>query len=137
MRLLDQLAQRFAPPKLTRGRVAAALLVAVFADGLQILLGPLGWTFADEVIDVAAMALTSLLLGFHLLLLPTFVVEFIPLVDMLPTWSACVAAVIVLRKREAANSSVAASPTIVKVSPPASPAPQFQKAMTDSSAKPK
>jgi hypothetical protein len=39
------------------------------------------------------------ILGFHILLLPTFVVELIPVADMLPTWTGCVIAVIALRKR--------------------------------------
>ena len=54
-----------------------------------------------SAVDVVAMALTVRLLGFHLLLLPTFAVELIPVVDTLPTWTACVAAVIFLRSREA------------------------------------
>ena len=87
-------------PPLTRTRMFAALAVAMGADGLQLLLGPLGWAFIDQAIDVAAMLLTMLLLGFHILLLPTFVAELVPLVDDLPTWTACAAAVIALRKRE-------------------------------------
>ncbi len=89
-------------PKLTRLRMVLAFLVAIVADGLQILLGPLGWTFADEIIDVLTMILTMILLGFHPLLLPTFVVEIIPVIDMLPTWTACVALVITLRRRQQA-----------------------------------
>jgi hypothetical protein len=81
-------------------RAVLALTVALAADATQILLGPLGWTFFDEAIDVVAMILTTLLIGFHPLLLPTFVVEFIPVVDMLPTWSACVALVLALRRRQ-------------------------------------
>lgn len=88
-------------PALTRWRVALALLVAVTADALQILLGPIGWALSDEVIDVVTMAATSLLVGFHVLLLPTFVVESLPLVDMLPTWTGCVIAVVALRRRQA------------------------------------
>ena len=86
-------------PPLTRPRMFLALAVAVVADGLQILLGPLGWLFADQLIDAVAMLLTMRILGFHILLLPTFVVELVPLVDDFPTWIACVIAVIALRKR--------------------------------------
>ena len=35
-------------PKLTRTRMVLALAVAVIADGLQLLLGPLGWVFGDQ-----------------------------------------------------------------------------------------
>jgi len=65
-------------------------------------LGPFGWAFADELLDVAAMILTWRLIGFHPLLLPTFVLEFLPLADMLPTWTGCVAIVVALRKRQQA-----------------------------------
>lgn len=87
-------------PQLTRTRIILALTVAVVADGLQFLLNGVGWLGPDQVIDVIAMLLTCWLLGFHWLLLPTFILEFVPLADELPTWTACVAAVIVLRKRE-------------------------------------
>lgn len=106
----------FNVPTLTRRRAALALAVAVAADGMQIGLGPLGWLFFDEVIDVLAMAVTTLLLGFHPLLLPTFVIEVVPVVDMLPTWTACVGAVLVLRRRstrggDAPGSARASTPT--------------------------
>ncbi len=60
----------------------------------------LGWFGIDQAIDVVAMILTMWILGFHILLLPTFVVEFVPVADMLPTWTGCVATVIALRKRD-------------------------------------
>ena len=69
-------------------------------DVLQFLLGPLGWAGADEILDLAAMILTWRVIGFHPLLLPTFVVELLPITDMLPTWTGCVAIVVALRKRE-------------------------------------
>jgi hypothetical protein len=94
----EKLSQRFRAPKLTRTRIVLALLVAAIADGLQFIFGPV--PFVDQVIDVVAFGLTVWAIGFHLLLLPTFAVEFIPGVDMLPTWTACVIAVIALRKRE-------------------------------------
>ncbi len=96
----DKLGSIFRVPVLTRIRIILALAVAVIADGLQILLGPLGWAFIDQAIDVVAMALTMWILGFHILLLPTFVVELVPVLEDLPTWTACVAVVIALRKRE-------------------------------------
>jgi len=84
---------------MTRTKVVVALVAAVAADLLAIVLGPLGWTFADEVIDVAMMAVASATLGFHWLFLPTFVLELVPIVDALPTWTACVIAVIAMRRR--------------------------------------
>ena len=86
-------------PVLTRGRIWFAFTVAVVTDAIQLLLGPFGWVFVDEALDVIAMILTSAALGFHMLLLPTFVLKLIPGPDMLPTWTACTAAVVMLRKR--------------------------------------
>jgi hypothetical protein len=88
-------------PALTRWRIVLALLVAVTADALQIVLGPIGWMMSDEVIDVVTMVVTSGLIGFHVLLLPTFILESLPVVGMLPTWTACVIAVVALRRRQA------------------------------------
>ena len=90
----------FRVPFLTPSRIWLALGVAVFADILQFALGPLGWFLLDQAIDVVAMVWIWALLGFHPLLLPTFVAEFIPVVDMLPTWTGCTIAVIALRRRQ-------------------------------------
>lgn len=87
-------------PHLTSGRVAAAFVLAVLVDGAQIALGPLGWSFADEWLDVVTMVATSWLIGFHPLLLPTFVLELFPVADVLPTWTGCVGIVAALRRRE-------------------------------------
>ena len=99
----------FQTPVLTKNRIRLAYIVAVTADASQLILGPLGWVVVDQVIDVIAMVLTVGAIGFHPLLLPTFAVEFIPLIDMLPTWTGCVALVVSLRKKQQA--------------PPASPPP--------------
>jgi hypothetical protein len=80
-----------------------AYAVAVIVDVAQFALGPLGWTFADEILDVATMALTWRLIGFHPLLLPTFVLEIVPIADLLPAWTACVALVVALRRKQQAS----------------------------------
>ena len=91
------------PPRLTRPRIIAAFMAALLADGLQILLGPLGVAGLDQVIDVIAMILETWLIGFHWLLLPTFALEFIPVADVLPTWTGCVAIVIFRRRQQQAK----------------------------------
>jgi hypothetical protein len=88
------------PPLLTPSRIWLAYTIAVTTDALQLLLGPVGWAGADEILDVAAAALMWRVLGFHPLLLPTFLVELLPMADMLPTWTGCVALVIALRRRQ-------------------------------------
>jgi len=90
-------------PVVTRERIRLAYAIAVTTDVLQFLMGPFGWAFADEMLDVTAMILTWRLIGFHPLLLPTFVLEFLPIADMLPTWTGCVAIVVTIRKRQQAG----------------------------------
>lgn len=101
MRMLSQLMPNV--PVLTRRRVALAYTVAIGTDVLQLVLGPFGWAGVDELLDIAAAIATSRLIGFHPLLLPTFVLKFLPVADMLPTWTGCVALVTMLRRREAAH----------------------------------
>jgi hypothetical protein len=101
---------------MTPDRVRLAYAIAVTADAAQFLLGPLGWAGADEVVDVVAMTLLWRVLGFHPLLLPTFVIEFLPLADMLPTWTGCVALVVALRRRQqVASPPPGESPTVIDV----------------------
>lgn len=89
----------FPQPALTKRRVWSAYAVAATADLVQLILGPAGWAFADEAIDVAAMLVVSSLIGFHPLLLPTFAIELLPVTDLLPTWTGCVALVVARRRR--------------------------------------
>lgn len=103
------MANRLFPPVLTRRRIWLACCVALATDGLQLLLGPMGWAFVDETLDIVAMVLLTLTLGFHPLFLPTFVAEFIPAVDMLPSWTACTFLVIGLRRKK----SVPTPPPVV------------------------
>lgn len=95
---------------LTRSRVRLALAIAATTDVIQLLLGPFGWIFADEILDVGAMILTWRLIGFHPLLLPTFVLEFLPVADMLPMWTGCVALVVALRRKQQAPPPTPPSP---------------------------
>lgn len=100
----------FERPPLTPARVRAAYTIAIATDLIQLILGPFGWAFADQALDIAAMILISRVLGFHFALLPTFALEFLPLTDMLPTWTGCVAAVIALKKK-----GERASPPVIDV----------------------
>lgn len=94
------MANRLFPPVLTRRRIWLAWCIALAADGIQLLLSPLGWIFIDSAIDVVAMILLTLTLGFHPLFLPTFFVELVPLIDELPTWTACTFLVIGMRRKQ-------------------------------------
>jgi len=81
-------------------------------DVLQLALGPFGWAFVDELLDVAAMILITRAIGFHAMLLPTFALEFVPFTDMLPTWTGCVALVVALRRRQEVATVPAPGPII-------------------------
>jgi len=75
------------PSRVTRADVRLAYAVAVTIDVAQFLLVPFGWAVFDEILDAVAMIAVCRLIGFHPLLLPTFVLEFVPFTDMLPTWT--------------------------------------------------
>ena len=129
LKFLESLNSSFRPPRLTGTRIALALAVAMTADSAQFFLGPVGWAFIDQAIDVVALLLTAWAIGFHLLLLPTFMAEIFPVVDMLPTWTACVIAVIALRKREPKAAAPdlpvkSANPANVIDLPPSLPPPE-------------
>ena len=120
MGLIHKLNNLFRPARLSRRRMIVAAFVAMVADALQI---PLQLPPLPEIIDVVAMVLASVAIGFHILLLPTFAVEFVPGVDMLPTWMGCVLAVIALRRREESrrpSTQPTPAPPVI-LSPPSLP----------------
>jgi len=99
--------------KLTPLRIIGAFAVAIAADLVQLPLtgvamsgvGAVPAEGMDAAVDVAAALITNFLLGFHWALLPTFMIELIPGVDVLPTWTACVAFVI-WRRHKAEKENV-------------------------------
>jgi hypothetical protein len=95
-------------PKLSQQRILAAFAIAIMADAIQIPMTAATATgifaapgeLTDFMMDCVVMVATSALLGFHWLLLPTMFIEVIPGLDMLPTWTACVALVVRERRKE-------------------------------------
>jgi hypothetical protein len=93
---------------LTRRRIILAFAIAAIADIIQfpITVGEATGVFsipaelADLFVDCVLMAATTMLLGFHWMLLPTLFAEVIPGLDLLPTWTACVAYVVWRRKKD-------------------------------------
>jgi len=112
----------FAARPLTRRRIALAIAIAGAMDALIIVLGPVAWLPTDEILDVATMIAISLIIGFHPLLLPTFVLEVLPLSESLPTWTACVGAVILWRKGSNAMSPKQGSAVPTETPPGSKPA---------------
>lgn len=82
----------FASP---RARFRAAMLLAIVADGLQVLVFPLfaegAFSPADDVLDVLVAALLVHLLGWHWEFLPAFAGELVPGLDLVPFWTMAVA----------------------------------------------
>jgi len=105
---------RWQPSRVTTANVRLAYAVAVSVDVAQFALGPFGWAGFDEILDAAAMVIISRLIGFHPLLLPTFLLEFVPFTDMLPTWTGCVALVVRARRQRGLVSDDAAPAIDVK-----------------------
>jgi hypothetical protein len=81
------------PPDVIR-RHRTALAIAAIADVLQWVFFPLFMSgalspFAD-LLDVAIAVVMVRLVGWHWAFLPTFVMELIPFVDLVPTWTLAV-----------------------------------------------
>ncbi len=100
---------------ITPAQVKTARLIAAAADLLQIVLLPAFFPAAvspaANVIDVVAAVMLLRLLGWHWAFLPTFAIELVPLVDLVPTWTAAV----FLVTRDVAGQVV---PPEVTVEPP-------------------
>ena len=82
------------PPADLRGRRRIAWTVAIAADALQWALFPFmveGLASPlSNVVDVAACAAMVWLLGWNIAFLPSFAVKLLPVVDLVPTWTAAV-----------------------------------------------
>lgn len=83
---------------LSRRRIVLALAIAATADGMQLMLAAAGWVGLDQAIDVVTMTMLIPIIGFHWLLLPSFVLELVPVLEDFPTWTGCVLAVTAIRK---------------------------------------
>ena len=98
-------------PKLTQNRIILAFAIAVIADIIQFPITAVTVTgifsipgeIADLVVDCIVMIATTMLLGFHWVLLPSLFVEVIPGLDLFPTWTGCVAFLVWRRKKQRAQ----------------------------------
>lgn len=82
--------QRIATP----GRVAAARLIGVAADVIQIVLFPLFAAGAaspwNDALDLLVALAMIWLVGWHWAFLPSLFAELVPGLDLVPTWTAAV-----------------------------------------------
>jgi ABC-type xylose transport system permease subunit len=76
----------------TAGRVRAARAVAIAADAVQLFVFPAfvgGWVSpVNDAVDLLVGAILVALVGWHWAFLPSFIVELLPGVDLIPTWTA-------------------------------------------------
>lgn len=94
------------PSPTSAARIWLARGIAATADLVQIALLPF---FAEGVLspfndalDVVMAVVMTLLVGWHLAFLPSFVVELMPVADLAPTWT--IAVLIATRRTQRASS---------------------------------
>ncbi len=79
---------------ITTQRARLALALALVADAIQLGAFPIFALGAaspwNDVLDVAMAVAMLALLGWHWAFLPSFVAELVPLVSLVPTWTAAV-----------------------------------------------
>src|SRR5690349_24833734 len=79
---------------MTARRIWIARGLALTADAVQLGLAPLflegGLSVFDAVLDVAMAGVLTLLVGWHWAFLPAFVVELVPGIDLVPSWTLAV-----------------------------------------------
>jgi hypothetical protein len=78
----------------TPGRVKAARIIAMAADAIQIggfaVFLPGYASPFDDVLDVAVGVALTWLVGWHWSFLPGFLIELVPGMDLIPTWTAAI-----------------------------------------------
>jgi len=133
------IANKMNKPEFTKERIKLAYAIAVIADLLEFpitgaeitILGAPGGEAAACLLDCIVMGAMTKILGFHWMFLPSFCVEVVPGLDLLPTWVGCVAFVVLQRKKDQAQAApfptaidvqdvtaVNAPPTAILTSPP-------------------
>ncbi|HTR40563.1 MAG TPA: hypothetical protein VMH87_02945 [Pseudomonadales bacterium] len=77
-----------------RSTIAAAYIIAIGADALEVGLAPVmseGFVSPlNNIVDVVACIILTLLLGWHIAFLPSFMIKLLPVVDFAPTWTLAV-----------------------------------------------
>jgi len=105
---------RRARPPLGARRVVAAFVVALAADAVQIALLPLfaggGLAPWDDALDFGVGLVLLALIGRHWALLPSFLAELVPGLDLAPSWTLAVWIATRGRGRRIAASSASESP---------------------------
>lgn len=73
-------------------RVLAARIIAVVADALQLGVLPLfaggALSAVNDALDVVVAVAMIALVGWHWAFIPAFISELVPVLDLVPTWTA-------------------------------------------------
>jgi len=121
----------------SKAAIITAFTVAILADLIQVPLTLVSLTGVFTVpvealdfgLDAVVMGVLSLALGFNLALVPALLAEWVPLLDLLPTWTAVVALLVWQRKRQAPIVTVVPEPARPATAPPTLPAPVINDAV--------
>jgi hypothetical protein len=77
-----------------RSTIAAAYIIAIGADALEVGLAPvMSEGFAsplNNIVDAVVCIILTLMLGWHIAFLPSFMIKLLPVVDFAPTWTLAV-----------------------------------------------
>jgi hypothetical protein len=86
---------------INRTTLRAAYCIAIFADALEIGLAPF---FAEgflsifsDILDIIVCIVLTFLIGWHIAFIPSFLIKFVPGIDLAPTWT--IAVIIATRNR--------------------------------------
>jgi hypothetical protein len=113
--------------ELTRGRIRAALALAVMADAVQLGLIPLFaeglLSPANDGLDVVVAVAMLLLLGWHWALLPSVLAEMTPALNLFPTWTAAVIFITRQGPSDAVPALPAGDQASRAIAPPSAPPP--------------
>jgi hypothetical protein len=104
---IDLVKLKFQSDPKIRGRLRLALVSAILIDCIQIGLFPFfaagGFSVADDFLDCIAFVLFWRLLGWHWALVPGFIFELLPFVDLAPTWT--LAVYMTIKSRQLTNDA--------------------------------
>ena len=86
-----------------KSRMRAAMVLAIFADLVQMIMFPVfiegALSPADDIVDLCMAGLLSYLLGWHWEFAPSLLAKLLPGVDLVPFWTLAVANVYRKSKR--------------------------------------
>jgi hypothetical protein len=111
--------------ELDRRKVIAARTIAVMADAVQVGLLPLflegALSTVNDVLDVAVAGILTALVGWHWAFVPSFVAELVPVLNLVPSWTA---AVFIATRNSSAAVSAPEAPLPLPPPPSSQSSPQ-------------